>query len=140
MRLYYPGVAKRFDECAAWHGKQNFGIAPHFGYSWNFCINAPFPGQERVHCRPHADVKNFVGGSVLCSFSATLMVSVFFHSHSAHIFFLSDPFDDNEYSWLAIWELNIVVQLPPGVVGLYPSSLLYHFNVDISGESGYFRH
>lgn len=28
----------------------------------------------------------------------------------------------------------MVIQLPPWVVVLYPSSLIYHFNIDINGK------
>ena len=33
-----------------------------------------------------------------------------------------------------LWEAGVIIELPPWVVALYPSSLLYHFNVDISGK------
>ncbi|KAI0040930.1 hypothetical protein FA95DRAFT_804673 [Auriscalpium vulgare] len=35
-------------------------------------------------------------------------------------------------SWLVIWEAGIIIELPPWVLLIYPSSLFYHFNVDIS--------
>jgi hypothetical protein len=38
-------------------------------------------------------------------------------------------------SWLVIWEAGVVIELPPWVLLLYPSSLLYHFNIDIHGRS-----
>jgi hypothetical protein len=60
----FPGVAARFLADAAWH-KERYGISPMFGLFWNLCLNAWFPGQGRIHCRPHADKKNQIGVYVL---------------------------------------------------------------------------
>lgn len=60
----FPGFAKRFLASADWHFER-YGIRPLFGLFWNVCINAPFPGQKRVHCLPHADYKNIVGVCVV---------------------------------------------------------------------------
>jgi hypothetical protein len=43
-------------------------------------------------------------------------------------------FDHKSKSWLVLWEAGVVIELPPWVVFLYPSSLLYHFNVDVEGK------
>jgi hypothetical protein len=43
-------------------------------------------------------------------------------------------FNHSQRSWLVLWEAGVVVELPPWVVAIYPSSLFYHFNVDIAGE------
>lgn len=32
-----------------------------------------------------------------------------------------------------LWEAGVVIELPPWVFLAYPSSLLYHFNIDIDG-------
>lgn len=36
-----------------------------------------------------------------------------------------------------IWEAGVIVELPPWVAILYPSSLFYHFNVDLEGDRFY---
>ena len=46
-----------------------------------------------------------------------------------------DTFNHTKRSWLVIWEAGVVIELPPWVLLLYPSSLLYHFNIDINGRS-----
>ncbi|KAI0079205.1 hypothetical protein K474DRAFT_1705868 [Panus rudis PR-1116 ss-1] len=35
-----------------------------------------------------------------------------------------------ERVWLVLWEAGLVIEVPPGVVILYPSALFLHFNVD----------
>ncbi|KAJ7471508.1 hypothetical protein B0H11DRAFT_1919678 [Mycena galericulata] len=57
VRAVWPGIAADMEEEAEWHFKK-YGIRPLFGYFWNFCLNAAFPGQARVHTWPHADCKN----------------------------------------------------------------------------------
>ncbi|KAF8237641.1 hypothetical protein L208DRAFT_1245828, partial [Tricholoma matsutake] len=109
VRQVFPGVAKCFDESSSWYKKK--GIMPLFGVYWNLCINASFPNQVRVHCGPHADQKKHSGHSLLTGFSAN--------------------FNHTMRSWLVIWEAGVVIELPPWVLLLYPSSLLYHFNIDI---------
>lgn len=43
-------------------------------------------------------------------------------------------FDHTRFSWLVIWEAGVIIELPPWVALLYPSSLFFHFNVDVSSE------
>lgn len=43
-------------------------------------------------------------------------------------------FNHTQRTWLVIWEAGVVIELPPWVLVLYPSSLLFHFNIDIDGE------
>ncbi len=38
-----------------------------------------------------------------------------------------------EKAWLVLWEAGLIIELPPGVLLFYPSSLFVHFNVDITG-------
>ncbi len=134
MRFYYPGVVARFQKSAAWH-KDRYGIEPHFGYFWNMCINGIFPGMGSCSLPPS------------CRFQKTLLASVFFTSIAYpgvslllyESFLLCLPsllaeFKSKERSWLVIWELGIVVELPPGVIALYPSSLFLHWNVDVRGS------
>lgn len=45
----------------------------------------------------------------------------------------TDNFNHGQRSWLVIWEAGVVVELPPWVLCIYPSSLFYHFNIDIHG-------
>ncbi|KAI0055054.1 hypothetical protein BV25DRAFT_1816172, partial [Artomyces pyxidatus] len=112
----FPGVKKRSEKCAAWH-KEKHGIKPYFGLFWNFCINGIFPGQRRVHTLPHADAKNPIS---VCA----VMVYTVPNSH----------FDHTRRSWLVIWEAGIILELPPWVLVIYPSSLFFHFNIDITGK------
>ncbi|KAI0060521.1 hypothetical protein BV25DRAFT_1839581 [Artomyces pyxidatus] len=114
VEVMFPGVAKRFRECAAWHKEEN-GIEPLFGLFWNLCINGLFPGQGRIHTLPHADSKNPIS---VCA----VMVYTLPNSH----------FDHTRRSWLVIWEAGIIVELPPWVLVVYPSSLFFHFNIDIT--------
>lgn len=44
-------------------------------------------------------------------------------------------FNSSERAWLVLWEAKVIIQLAPGVLMLYPSSLFTHFNVDICGKS-----
>ncbi|KAF8176786.1 hypothetical protein BJ912DRAFT_797408, partial [Pholiota molesta] len=114
VRLIFPGVAERFLRSAQWH-KEKYGIAPLFDLFWNFCINGLFPGQKRVHCRPHTDAKNVVGVCVLVIYQTP-----------------GKKFNHKKRSWLVLWEAGVVIELPPWTMVAYPSSLLYHFNIDIT--------
>ncbi|PPQ98313.1 hypothetical protein CVT26_013513, partial [Gymnopilus dilepis] len=109
----FPGVALRAVKSAVWHEARN-GIKPLFGLYWNFCINGMFHGQKRIFTSPHADAKNIVG---IC---AVVVYAI-----------PGKSFNHRKKAWLVLWEAGLVVELPPWVVFLYPSSLLYHFNVDV---------
>ncbi|KAK6997021.1 hypothetical protein R3P38DRAFT_2540835 [Favolaschia claudopus] len=113
VEIVFPGVAERFRADAAWH-KQRHGIEPMFGLFWNFCLNVVLPGQRRIHCDPHADMKNQIGVCVLLIYLLEGFV-----------------FDDDLYTWLVIWEAGVAVQLPPWTLAMYPSALFYHFNLDV---------
>ncbi|KAK6984027.1 hypothetical protein R3P38DRAFT_2663054 [Favolaschia claudopus] len=113
VEIVFPGVAERFRADAAWH-KQRHGIEPMFGLFWNFCLNVVLPGQRRIHCDPHADMKNQIGVCVLLIYLLEGFV-----------------FDDELYTWLVIWEAGVAVQLPPWTLAMYPSALFYHFNLDV---------
>jgi hypothetical protein len=138
VRQIFPGVAKRFDSSAKSHREQ--GIVPLFGVYWNLCINAAFSGQLRIHCGPHADRKNIVGICTLLVYElpggkpSTRYGSGYVLLAKCS---LSACFNHTMRSWLVIWEAGVVVELPPWVLLLYPSSLLYHFNVDIDGECSF---
>jgi hypothetical protein len=112
----FPGVKARFERSAKWH-KETYGIQPEWGLFWNFCINVPFPKSRcnrRVHTGPHADIKNAV--AVCAVFTYVLEGAEFNHT---------------QRTWLVIWEAGVVIELPPWVLAVYPSSLLFHFNIDI---------
>ncbi|KAJ7152252.1 hypothetical protein C8R43DRAFT_886379, partial [Mycena crocata] len=113
-RTIWPGLAARFEVDAAHHLAEH-GIRPLFGYFWNFCWNASFPGQARIHTGPHADCKNQVG---VC------MILVYVLKHGVH-------FNHKFRSWLVLWEAELAIEMPPWVLTGYPSALFYHFNVDI---------
>ena len=44
-------------------------------------------------------------------------------------------FNHTMRSWLVIWEAGVMIELPPCVLLLYPSSLPYHFSIDVDGVS-----
>ncbi|KAG1723548.1 hypothetical protein EDB19DRAFT_1916013 [Suillus lakei] len=47
------------------------------------------------------------------------------------VVFIYGKFNSKERSWLVIWEAGLVVEMPAGVFVMYPSSLFFHFNVDM---------
>ncbi|KAG2092750.1 hypothetical protein BD769DRAFT_1395324 [Suillus cothurnatus] len=106
----FPLLAKRIQACA-----DALGIQPLYGFFFNFCLNAarPLHHINRVHCSPHVDWKNLAIG-----------VCVIF------VYGLGQ-FDSTERSWLVIWEAGVIIEMPAGVFVMYPSSLFFHFNVDI---------
>jgi hypothetical protein len=127
----FPGVRDRFLRSAKWH-KERYGIVPLFGLYWNLCINGIFPGTKRIHCAPHADSKNGISVCVLMIY-VRRPSKLRDPSSGRQLSHEADTFDHTRRSWLVIWELGVVVQLPPWVLAIYPSSLLYHFNIDIHG-------
>ncbi|EDR02732.1 uncharacterized protein LACBIDRAFT_332267 [Laccaria bicolor S238N-H82] len=114
VELMFPGVAGRYRKCADWHEK-TYGFRPLFGLFFNLCINACFPGQRRVHCAPHVDAKNIVGVCVLVIYQLG-----------------ETKFNHKRRSWLVLWEAGVAIELPPWVLAAYPSSLLFHFNIDLT--------
>ncbi|KAF9026369.1 hypothetical protein BDZ89DRAFT_1134796 [Hymenopellis radicata] len=106
----FPVIAARYLACAEYM-RTNHKIEPMFGLFWNWCLNAPLAGTQRVFCDPHVDFKNLALG--VC------------------IVFVYGVFNHREKAWLVIWEAGVCLELPPGVFLIYPSSLFYHFNVDI---------
>jgi hypothetical protein len=134
-RQIFPGVVERFQKSAEWH--KEHGAQPLFGAFWNLCINARFPGQKRIHCLPHADRKNIVGICALLVFeepgSKLSFMKLQHIRNSDHT--PTEHFNHTKRSWLVIWQAGVVIELPPWTLLLYPSSLLYHFNIDIDGMS-----
>ena len=65
-----------------------------------------------------------------------------YHKNSVFYFIFSsfshaiviESFNSKERAWLVIWELEILLELPVGVLLFFPSALFYHFNIDITGE------
>ncbi|KAF9026649.1 hypothetical protein BDZ89DRAFT_1134689 [Hymenopellis radicata] len=110
LRLLFPAIAARYLACADYM-RTHHKIEPMFGLFWNWCLNAPLAGVKRVFCDPHVDFKNLALG--VC------------------IVFVYGVFNHREKAWLVIWEAGVCLELPPGVFLIYPSSLFYHFNVDI---------
>ncbi|TFK67546.1 hypothetical protein BDN72DRAFT_842893 [Pluteus cervinus] len=113
MKVAFPWVLKRYQDNIKWH-KEHHGIQPLFPPFWNYCFNALYVGQDRVHCLPHSDSKNIVG---ICAVMVYELEGT--------------DFDFTRKSWLCIWDAGVIVELRPWKVVLYPSSLMYHFNVDI---------
>lgn len=64
VRLYFPGIASRYQRCINWH-KLHSKTEAMFGLFFQLCINGIFLGQKRVHCSPHTDSKNVIGVCLL---------------------------------------------------------------------------
>ncbi|KAM5541924.1 hypothetical protein V8D89_004234 [Ganoderma adspersum] len=78
------------------------------------CING-VRSHDSVHgisCKPHTNAQNL----------AIMICALFIYS----------DFDWHEKALLVIWEARLIIQLPIGVVFLYPSALFIHFNLNIS--------
>ncbi|KAI0072893.1 hypothetical protein K474DRAFT_1700686 [Panus rudis PR-1116 ss-1] len=114
--LYFPEIAKRMKEVNLSIERQ-YGYKCPFGYFWTFCINSPRPweGIHRVKCRPHVDAQN--GALMVCA------VFVYYYGKM--------PSKMKERIWLVLWEAGLIIEVPVGVVILYPSALFLHFNIDI---------
>jgi hypothetical protein len=103
---------------------------------YNLCINVAFPTADKttpsIKCLPHADSRN---GISVCVLFIYLLPGcrLFFYLNLAFAEAKADEFNDDKKVWLVVWELGVIVQLPPWVYCAYPSSLLYHFNIDIDG-------
>ncbi|KAG1717402.1 hypothetical protein EDB19DRAFT_1653814 [Suillus lakei] len=105
----FPLLARRYRACA-----EALRIQPLYGHFFNFCLNSARAGVRRVHCSPHVDWKNIAIGVCVLAADST-----------------SGKFNSKERSWLVIWEAGLVVEMPAGVFVMYPSSLFFHFNVDM---------
>ncbi|KAJ7783111.1 hypothetical protein B0H16DRAFT_1357669 [Mycena metata] len=114
VRQVWPGLAARFEADARWH-KEKYGIEPMFGLFWNFCWNAAFPDQLGIHAGPHVDWKNQLG---ICLILTYILKCGLLFNHKLK-------------TWLVLWEGDLVAELPPWTLTGYPSSLFYHFNVNV---------
>ncbi|EJD34025.1 hypothetical protein AURDEDRAFT_131381 [Auricularia subglabra TFB-10046 SS5] len=120
LRSRFPSIVQRMERNHKWHEEDTKRDAqplrPQFGLFWNFCINAPSPetGITRVCCRPHADQMN----------CAVLLCAVL-------PFWPKECVGEDEWSWLVIWELGVIIQCPRGAFIIYPSALFFHFNIRI---------
>ncbi|KAK0421593.1 hypothetical protein EV421DRAFT_1916392 [Armillaria borealis] len=118
VQLEFPGIFQRFSNCMRYmvckYKKRKVHVEARFGIFFNFCLNHSRRGQgiRRVQCWPHVDKANLAIG--VC------------------VIFIYGKFDHREFCWLVIWEAGpLIFQLPPGVFLVYPSSLFYHFNIDL---------
>ncbi|KAI0694477.1 hypothetical protein C8T65DRAFT_698961 [Cerioporus squamosus] len=114
LKMRFPSLADRVDRCAQKLAEQGWEHAmPMFGYWYNFCINCPRPNSNLgVSTLPHVDGKNLA-----------LMVCAVF---------VWGKFNSKEKAFLVLWEARLIIELPVGVLILYPSSLFIHFNIDLS--------
>ncbi|KAK7043052.1 hypothetical protein VNI00_008790 [Paramarasmius palmivorus] len=110
VRRHFPGIYERYRRCSAYMEANHGFKAPYGGIFFNFCLNGVRAGVDRVLCEPHVDFKNVALGVCM----------IFIYGH----------FNHRERCWLVIWEAGIVLELPPGVFLIYPSSLFLHFNID----------
>ncbi|RPD69760.1 hypothetical protein L226DRAFT_575408 [Lentinus tigrinus ALCF2SS1-7] len=109
----FPASARRVEECRRKLRQQGHKHAdPPFICFYNYCINGPQDDVLGVSTEPHVDGKNL----------ALMFCAVFVWGN----------FDHKQKAWLVLWEAGLIVQLPPGVVMFYPSSLFIHFNVNIT--------
>ncbi|KIY62303.1 hypothetical protein CYLTODRAFT_494730 [Cylindrobasidium torrendii FP15055 ss-10] len=106
----FPGLRARLYQVKEYM-EATYNISPMYGLFWNFCLNWG-RGSTFVRCLPHVDAMNVAIG--VCAI------------------FIMGIFNSDEMCWLCFWDLNIFIQLPPGVVLTYPSALFYHFNYDLS--------
>ncbi|KIY60753.1 hypothetical protein CYLTODRAFT_495533, partial [Cylindrobasidium torrendii FP15055 ss-10] len=127
VRSFFPGIFRRYMRCIDYM-RRTYGISPLYGLFWQFCINW---GEDRllVDCWPHVDAANLaIGVCVIFIFGeASLAPWDFPDSVDGP----SGWFASDEVCWLVIWEANIMIELPAGVFLAYPSSLFYHFNINI---------
>ncbi|KAI0691741.1 hypothetical protein C8Q76DRAFT_698506 [Earliella scabrosa] len=108
----FPAMAARVRRCSDLLAAQGHEHArPPFGYWYNYCINGPQDDVQGVLTRPHVDGKNL----------AFMMCVVFVWGKFLH----------KEKAWLVLWEAGLVIELRPGCLLFYPSSLFTHFNVNI---------
>ncbi|KAJ7025989.1 hypothetical protein C8F04DRAFT_1268582 [Mycena alexandri] len=114
FRTIWPALAARFKADADWH-REHHGIEPMFDLFWNFCWNASFPDQRRTHAYPHVDGKN----QLSCCFIFTFVLKS------------GAKFNHKVRTWLALWEADAILELPPWTLTGYPSALFYHFNIDV---------
>ncbi|THH28035.1 hypothetical protein EUX98_g6147 [Antrodiella citrinella] len=114
---HFPALAKMM-EAANQELFERFQMKPDFGLFWNFCLNAPYPAKrvDKVLCSPHVDAMN--GAILVCA------VLVYYVGKG--------PVNNQERIWLVLWEAGIVIQVPIGVLIVYPSALIMHFNIDIA--------
>jgi len=128
MEREFPKIVERYRKCA-----KALNIVPLFYPFFNWCINAPRAKkrQKRVHCKPHVDAQNLaIGICVLWIYSKL-------HLHftvQKQVTPSTGKFNSKERSWLVIWEAGVILELPAGVFLMYPSSLFFHFNIDLEGE------
>ena len=90
IKLFFPGVAKRFKDCVEWHREKYSDIRPLFGCFWNLCVNGMFLGQRRIHCCPHADKKNIVGVCLLMVYVLPGLPTVYNPFFGSDFTFLQD--------------------------------------------------
>ncbi|KAL1737812.1 hypothetical protein HDZ31DRAFT_78864, partial [Schizophyllum fasciatum] len=122
VQTHFPLIANRV-RAGAQALRQLFGedMRPAYGKAFgeadglffNFCANAarPLANIERVQCAPHVDHKNLA----IC----------------VCVILVYGNFNHRERCWLVIWEAGVIIELPPGVMIGFPSSLFYHWNVDV---------
>ncbi|KAJ7081474.1 hypothetical protein C8R43DRAFT_853427, partial [Mycena crocata] len=112
--LIWPGLAARCEAEAVWM-EEHHKIKPLFGLFWNFCWNAAFEKQRRIHTAPHVDWKNQVGVCLILTYITSKGLN----------------YNSKRRGWIVLWEAGVYVELPPWTLVGYPSSLFYHFNVDV---------
>jgi hypothetical protein len=98
------------------------------------CANAAFPGQKIVQCRPHTDHKNIVGVCAVVVYQTPSNFHLLYLWLTETNSLIEANFNHSQRSWLVLWEAGVVIELPPWVVAVFPSSLFYHFNIDITGK------
>lgn len=136
---YFPGVAKWYHNCAEAMQK-HYGIRPLFGLFWNLCVNAPWPVTNKpgVICGPHADRKNVPAICALFTYASRWSIFYLWRFIS-HIFCPLEKFiDSGIHVWLVCWDVGLIMELPVGAFVLYPSSLIFHWNI-VGGKSSHFQ-
>lgn len=101
-----------------------------FGLWWVATLNFPFPAS--VKSKLHRDWKNVAGG--VCAIFAFGKRSQKPCFRSLTLKLHSGDFDDDEESWIILWELNMIFQIRRGCWMFIPSAILTHGNFDYQGK------
>ncbi len=139
MDTRFPALAQRVYDCETSLRTRGEGLEAHatplFGTFYNYCINGPREGVvDGVSTGPHVDGKNLA--LMFCAVFVWGKHSHYLLRHNTDHHCRPGKFNHHEKAWLVLWEAKLIIELPPGVLIFYPSSLFTHFNVDISGQFG----
>lgn len=116
--MFFPGVAKHFQECADWHDRR-YGMHPLFGLLlvYQCCIHWSKKNTLQASHRLEEHCGGLHIGGISNPWWALLLCLC---THHFLIIFVGTKFNHYARTWLVLWEGRVVIQLPPWVVVLYP--------------------